>query len=110
MKGLIVPVALFLMLGATACTDVYSSQTSTYSSVGRERSDADLQAATAVCDSRVGTVQIGSDVPDAYKQCMLAQGWQHDCTIPPDAYPDPHQACRACRDFMFLGVMGRECG
>ena len=108
MKRLILSIAL-IVLGAAACTDVIS-QKSTYDSVGGVRSDADLQAATGVCDSRVGVVQIGSNTPDAYKQCMLAQGWQYSNTTRyREVYPDPRHPGRACHDFVIFGIVGSSC-
>jgi hypothetical protein len=111
MRWLILSIALGL-LAAAACTytSAYTTRNSTYHSVGGVMSAADFAAARQGCDERLGDVQHGYEPSAAYKQCMMAQGWQHDCTIPPDAYPDPHHACRPCRNFLFLGVMGRECG
>jgi hypothetical protein len=109
MKRLILAIAL-IVLGAAACTDVYGSQTSTYNAVGGARSDGDLQAATGVCDSRVGVVQNGSDTPDAYKQCMAAQGWQYDHTTRyRDVYRDPRHPGLACHDFVIFGIVGASC-
>jgi len=68
---------------------ITGSQTSTYYSVGSQRSDADLQAAARVCDWRFGIVRNGSDTPDAYRQCMLAQGWEYGYTTRDNTYPDP---------------------
>ena len=102
MKRLLLPMA-FVLLGAAGCTDVYSSQTSTYNAVGSP--SADLQAATAVCDSNVGTVPIGSYTPDAYKQCMQAQGWQYGYTT---RYRQLDHDPR-CHDFVVFGVVGSSC-
>jgi hypothetical protein len=93
-----------ILLGA-ACTDVHSGQKATYYSVGGTRSDADLQAATGVCDSRVGIVENGSDTPDAYKQCMLAQGWQYGFTT---RYRQLNRDPR-CHDFVIFGIVGSSC-
>ena len=77
MKLLILAAALTLLGAAFANAHRYhdyGSQTSTYYSVGGERSDADLQAAARVCDWRFGVVRNGSDTPDICKRWMLAQG------------------------------------
>ncbi|MBV8190681.1 MAG: hypothetical protein JO339_25800 [Alphaproteobacteria bacterium] len=111
MRRLILSITLGL-LAAAACTytSAYTTRNSTYHSVGGVLSADDFASARKGCDERLGDVQHGYEPSAAYKQCMLAQGWQLDCTIPPDAYPDPHNACRPCRNFLVLGVMGRECG
>jgi hypothetical protein len=104
MKGLLLPVA-FILLGAAACSDARSGQTATYYSVGATRSDADLQAATGVCDARVGVVENGSATPDSYRQCMLAQGWQYGYTT---RYRHLNYDPR-CHDFVVFGIVGSSC-
>jgi len=113
MKHLALSVALAL-LGASACSSAgaYNEQNSIYNSVGEASSDADLQAASQVCDAQVGVVKIGSDTPDAYKQCMLAHGWEYASTtrsVSKEPYPDPRHPGRVCHDFVFLGVIGSSC-
>ena len=111
MKRLILPISLILLGTAAACgsTSPYVSQESTYYSVGGPRSDADLQAAARACDTQLGVVRNGSDTPDAYKQCMLAQGWEYSHTTRNDIYRDPRHPGRTCRDFVIFGVVGSSC-
>jgi len=111
MKRVLLPAALIL-LSAAACANnnYYGSQESTYYSVGSARSDADLEAAAAVCDGRFGVIQAGADTPSAYKQCMLSQGWEYgDTTRHAYTYPDPRHPGLACHDFVFLGIVGSSC-
>ena len=112
MKRLILSIAVSLATSACGPTYAYNEQNTTYYSVGGERSDADLQAAAQVCDARVGVVRIGVDTSDAYKKCMLAQGWEYGSTthgVNKDPYPDPRHPGRTCHDFLFLGVVGSSC-
>jgi hypothetical protein len=113
MKRLIATVALTLLtVAGCAPANAWGSQNTTYNSVGGERSDDDLQAAGQVCDARYGVVQIGTDTPDTYKQCMLGQGWAYSHTtreVRKDVYPDPRHPGLACHDFVFLGIVGSSC-
>ena len=112
MKRLILTVTLALLAAACASAGPYNVQNSTYYSVGGERSDAELQAATQVCDAQEGVVQIGQDTPDAYKQCMMAHGWEYGSTarsFSNKPYADPRHAGRTCHDFVIFGIVGSSC-
>jgi hypothetical protein len=106
--------AAALLLGATACSPVTTyvsdgTQTSHYYPTGPASSDAALQAAGQVCDQRYGAVPNGSDTPEPYKQCMLAQGWRYGYTVQNGAYADPRHPGDACHDFVIFGVVGSSC-
>jgi hypothetical protein len=115
MKRLILPVAAAL-LGAVACTAIdtysYTEQDSTYYQASDASRVVDLATAAQVCDAQAGVVKIGSDTPEAYKQCMLTQGWEYGYTsrtARPPTYPDPRHPGRTCHDFVFLGIVGSSC-
>jgi hypothetical protein len=111
MKRILLPVTMALMLlGTAACssTGAYNRQTEIYSGEG---SEGDLQVAGLVCDSKVGKVRVGQDTPDAYKQCMLAQGWEYEkITRSFSTAPYTDHRGRTCQDFVILGVVGSRCG
>lgn len=113
MKRILLPVTVALMLlGTAACssTGAYNRQTDNYSGQG---SDRDMHAAGRVCDSKVGAVQVGQDVPEAYKQCMHAQGWEYASTtrsLDSTPYPDPEHPDLMCRDVpSIFGMVGQFC-
>jgi hypothetical protein len=112
MGRLLLTVALALLAAACTSAGPYNAQNSIYYSVGGERSDSDLQAAAQVCDAQAGVVQVGHDTPDAYKQCMLAHGWEYGSTtrsLDKTPYPDPRHPGRTCHDFVIFGVVGSSC-
>jgi hypothetical protein len=112
MRRLLLTIAVALLAAACGSAGPYNAQNSIYYSVGGERSDADLQAASQICDAQAGVVQIGQDTPDAYKQCMMAHGWEYGSTtrrLDKTPYPDPRHPGRTCHDFVIFGVVGSSC-
>jgi hypothetical protein len=115
MNRLTTTIASFLLFGTTACSSAATTdasdrtQTSHYYSTSPANSDADLQRAGRLCDLYYGPVQIGSDTPEPYKQCMLAQGWEYGYTNQKGYYPDWRHPGLVCHDFVVFGVVGSSC-
>jgi hypothetical protein len=118
MRRLFSPIALTLVLGASACATSGphfsyddGAQTTTYFPVSSQpRSQADLQAARQACDGKLRRAE-GGYTPAEFRQCMLAQGFRYGYALQDGEYPDPdpNHAGMVCHDIVVLGVVGSSC-
>jgi hypothetical protein len=109
MRRLILSVAL-IVLGAAACTDVYSAQTSTYDPVGGARSDGD----SAGRDGSLRFARRRRAERIGHPRCLQAVHAGPRLAIQPHnplprGYRDPRRPGLACHDFVIFGIVGSSC-